>query len=271
MPSSTPPYPGQPVALAIVEVKHPSADSLGPASVAALKSDLRALFPIHRTEQMTEFVFTAGPSGAGQVQQGQQMPRFVTRDRQSSITYRRDAVVIETTRYPGWTQFKDWVKACLAAREDVAPVDGVERIGIRFIDEIRIPGDGEPEWRDWVPSLTGPAVDVADLGILMRQQQSVVQYITGNAGETLTLRYGAVVGPPSVQSTPNLVRVDVPKPGPFFLLDTDAAWTVTDGMQVPAFESDAILTIADQLHTPMKELFERLISDRLREEILNGQ
>lgn len=268
--TTTPPYPRQPVALAIVEVKHPAADPMGRASVAALKNALKALFPIHKTEQMTEFMFNPGVGAAG-FQRAEHIPRFVSRDRQSSVTYRSDAVVIETTSYPGWTAFKELVEAGLDAREDVAPVDGVERIGIRYIDEIRVPGNGTPVWQQWVDaSLTGPTVDVSDLSLRMLQQQSVVQYISGRPGETLTLRYGAVEGPPAVASTPNLIRVGVPQPGPYFLLDTDAAWSVAEGMQIPPFEPKEIIGVADHLHRPMKELFERLISKRLREEVLNG-
>lgn len=269
MTTPTPPYPNQPVALALVEVKHPESGPLSQPAIVALKAALRPYFPIHKTEEMTEVMLTFGPGmGPGEHRQSS-VPRFISRDRQSSVTFRVDAVVVETTRYPGWTEFKKLVEACLNAREDVAPVDGVERIGIRLIDEIRVPSEPSPNWSEWVDqSLTGPRIKVDDLEMHVQQQQSVVQYGSSAPGETLTLRYGAIQGPPAVQSTPNLVRLNVPDVGPYFLLDTDAAWTVTDEVAVPAFDQSAILNVADRLHRPMKGLFERSITAQLRTKVL---
>lgn len=272
MTTPTPPYPNQPVALALIEVRHPESAPLGHAATLALKTALRHHFPIHKTEDMTEVLFSLGPGMGPGAQRQVTVPRFISRDRQSSVTFRVDAVVVETTRYPGWTEFKKLVAACLEARQDVAPLDGVERIGIRFIDEIRAPDSAAPEWDLWVdPSLTGPKIETDDLKLHVQQQQSVVQYGSSVPGETLTLRYGAIHGLPAVQSAPNLVRLNVPDVGPYFLLDTDAAWTVTDGVDVPAFENAEILGTADRLHHPMKGLFERLITERLRKEVLNAQ
>jgi uncharacterized protein (TIGR04255 family) len=267
MTTTTPPYPRQPVALALIEIKHPEGGPLNHPATIALKTALRAHFPLQKSEEMTEVIF--GPGAPQGMQRTAAVPRFVTRDRQTSVTFRPDAVVVETTRYPGWTQFKTFIAAALNARDDVAPVDGVERIGIRFIDEIRVPDGQHQDWTEWVDrGLTGPTIDVSDLGMHTQQQQSVVQYGMSRPGETLTLRYGAINGHPAVQSAPNLVRLNVPPPGPYFLIDTDAAWTVTEDVPVPPFDQSEIIPLADRLHDAMKGLFERLITDQLRTEVL---
>lgn len=271
MPTSTPPYPNQPVAMALIEVRHPGGTPLSQSTVVALKSALRSQFPLLRAEELNEMTLNFGPGAPPGTHRQVSVPRYVSRDRQSSVTYRPDAIVVETTNYPGWTAFKALVDLALRAREDVAPVDGVERIGIRFIDEIRIPQVVAPDWSDWIlPGLTGPDIELSDLSLHVQQQQSVIQYGAGEPGRTLTLRYGAIDGPPAVISTPNLVRLNVPAAGPYFLIDTDAAWTVTEDIDVPDFDCKEILKVADQLHAPMKELFERLVTDQLREEVFGG-
>ena len=78
------------------------------------------------------------------------------------------------------------------------------------------------------------------------------------------LRYGAWEGF-AVDPGGDLKRSSA-TPGPFFLMDIDSFWIPIGG--VPEFDVKALLTICDELHTPVGRLFERLITDRLREEIL---
>ena len=61
--------------------------------------------------------------------------------------------------------------------------------------------------------------------------------------------------------------IDTPV-GPYFLMDTDASWAEPSG-QVPEFTVEAIASVADQLHSSCKQLYEESIQQRLRDEVLN--
>jgi uncharacterized protein (TIGR04255 family) len=267
-------YRNPPLALALIEVKHPSAPALGRGELAALKAALLKVLPLQSTEARMRVAFQVGPGGgAGSPVSSQtdSVFRFSSRDKRTSVTFGPDSFSIETTAYEGWQHFRELLRLAVNARMDIAPVDGIERIGLRYVDEIRVPDRDAtvgPEWVTWVdPSLAAPLP--LGLGFPLRpvQQQAVVQYATEMADDTLTLRYGAVFGPPAVGSGPP-ARAVVPAPGHYFLIDTDAAWTVKAGDDVPVADVTFTLDTADRLHGPVTALFESLLTDKLCKEVL---
>lgn len=267
--STTPPYPNAPIALAIVEVRGPESPPLTRAEILSLKKAVQPKLPLFATERAGSISMEIGPAGVRQVESGEQeLVKFLTRSRRTSATFTPISTILETTDYKGWSDFKTFVRLALTARQDIAPMDGLVRLGIRIIDEIRVPGDARPDWSDWLsPALLAPSVESAGRRLMLKQQQSVVQYAGHDHGETVTVRYGAMDGPAAVTSAQNLVRPDVPGSGPFFLIDTDAAWEITDGEEMPPLNPDDITRLADKLHAPMKEIFESFITDRLRKEV----
>ncbi len=263
-------YPNAPVALTVMEVKHPQSDYLSRGDLAGIKQKLEHIAPLQKAEDVTQLQMIVNPganpfSGSSR---SMTVHRFSTRDKKTSITYSSESFVVETTDYVNWTWFCDLVRTAASVRQDVAPVDGVERIGLRYIDEIRVPVADQIDWRLWVaPSLLAPTFDGVTPALVPLQQQAVVQYGTGQKEDTLTLRYGAVNGPPAVTVGPNLVRANPPAPGPYFLLDTDSAWTLAAGSPVPELSVDFVLETANRLHSPAEGLFEALITDRARTEV----
>jgi uncharacterized protein (TIGR04255 family) len=265
-------YKHAPLALALIEIRHPTTGYLSRGDLAAIKQQLVGVAPLQKEENVTEIQM---------MMQGNAMPvgpptsrtvhRFLTRDRLTSIAYGPDSMAIETTAYQGWTALKRLTEQAIIARMTATPIDGVERVGIRFIDEIRTPdGANGRDWRGWVSdSLLAP--DLGDGNLRPLQQQSVIQYQIGASSKTLTLRYGAADGPPVVVSGPNLVRAKQPGPGPYFLLDTDAAWLPSDGEAIPELQVEFVRETIEALHEPVSVLFESLITDKLRTEVLNRE
>jgi len=82
----------------------------------------------------------------------------------------------------------------------------------------------------------------------------------------LTLRYGAVNGPPSVSGP---ARPQAPGPGHYFLLDTDAAWQPADS--IPESEPARILGTFGRLHTDVSDLFESMLTPKVRKEVFGGR
>lgn len=237
------------------------------------EGEVRRALPLTSREQVTQFEMQARADG------GQPNTRALTeehlrlsaRDKRTSVTYAPSSITIETTKYETWDDLRALAETGLAARMDVAPVDGVERIGLRYVDEVRIPGDERPDWRSWIePQLAPPALEVAAGALVVQQQQSVVQYATERAGVSVVLRYGAVDGPSVIQAIP-LVRPEAPSSSPFFLVDTDASWTPGPGAEVPPLDPGSVLAEADVLHSYVKELFEASLTDQLRSEVLDAE
>lgn len=254
-------YPNASVALVAVEARHTLAPPLTPDQEGRLKELVASEFPLHQPVQMLTINLGLNqqqpPTTANQ-------PRFTNRSRTVAATFTQQAVVIETTEHEHFERLVDLVALSIAARQEVSPVDGMERLGLRYLDEIRVPPDGdEIDWSQWVEkSLLGP-IEVADkVGFPAGQHQGSVGY-QFDPNRALTLRYGVRSGH-AVQSAA-LVR-KMPPPSPFFLLDIDSFWIATG--VIPEFNRDRIISFCHELHDPVNDLFEALITERLRNEVL---
>lgn len=265
-------YKHAPLAMVLLEVRHPEALPLTRGDVAALEAQLVKFAPLHKTDEIVEAGFSIGPTGAHPgPSKTRVLDRFIARDRRTNVNIGTDLLTVETTAYPGWERFRELLAASLTARNDIAPVAGFSRIGLRYIDEIRVPTDGgAPDWQDWVDrTLLGP--DLTSVAALRpTQHQVVMQYATAQPSETITLRYGAVDAEPAVRSSDVLVRPNLPGRGHFFLIDIDAAWSTPEDEPTPEFSPDGLLEVADRLHAPVKAIFESLITEKLREEVLDA-
>lgn len=265
-------YRNAPLAYVIFQVVHPAAPPLTRGEEAGLKQALVKALPLQTNETRAELE-VVGTLGGGQPKtevRTEPLVRYSSRDKRTVVTFLPTSITLETSRYDTWEQFSALAKTALAARMDVAPVDGVERIGLRYIDEIRLPNEETPEWSEWVdPKLAPPVLATSPDRLRVNQQQATIQYSTDEPGVVVTLRYGALVGRSSVAGS--VAQPPVPPEGPFFLIDTDAAWTPGVGEEVPTLEPDTVLRTGDSLHRFVKELFEASLTDRLRTEVLDAQ
>jgi uncharacterized protein (TIGR04255 family) len=256
-------YPNPPVVLVAVEVRHPAAAPLSPADRRKIKSLLGAHVPIMRSArtllQMTASVMPTGASPPDL--QFEEFPRYFSRDKTVAVSIRTEAVVIETTRYTRWENLRALADKVLEARRQVSEIDGVERIGLRYVDEVRIPVLSEEGWGEWVdPSLLGASAIGAELRLTPGPWQGVTAFSSGPE-TTVVLRYGPSDGY-AVDPGGELKR-PTPTPGPFFLIDIDSFWA--PGQDTPEFDVSAISKICEELHLPVRRVFERVVTDRLRE------
>jgi uncharacterized protein (TIGR04255 family) len=259
-------YPNAPVVLVALEIRHPTAGPLSPAQRLNLKRRLAARLPIMRSGRLAQ-VTAAMQAGKTPVVapelQVEEFPRYFSRDNTVAVSLQAEAVVVETTRYNRWEELRDLVAELLQARQEVGGVDGVERVGLRYVNEIRVPGEPVHEWAPWVdPTLLGPAPIGDELGLTTAQWQGVTAFTPGS-DRVIVLRYGPRDGF-AVDPGGDLKR-STPTPGPFFLIDIDSFWTPTE--ETPELDIRALLAICDELHAPVRALFERLVADRLRKEV----
>jgi uncharacterized protein (TIGR04255 family) len=256
-------YPNAPLALVLIELRHPSSEPPARAAMAIIKEALAEWTPIFEQEEGRQI----------NVQTGESAPisfkKLVARDRHTAITFRPDAMTVEVTDYPGWETFYPVVRSMVAARQDVSPVDGCTRIGLRYINEIRATLKDPSGWASWVAeSLLGPKPELLELKLTTKAQQHVVQCDGPEPGDSLTLRYAAGRGA-VVQSTPSLQRLKEPPGGAdFFLIDIDSTWSDPHN-RIPALECELVDEVAERLHTPISPLFESLITQNLRTQVLD--
>lgn len=256
-------YPNAPVVLVALEVRHAAADPMGAEAITRVKKVLSDVTPLHEPQTISGITITpAGPP----TQTVETAQRFSSRDRSTAVTFRSGAFMVETTRYGRYEDLREVIGLALLARESAGAIDGVLRIGLRYIDEVRVPGDdGLLGWAEWVDqSLLGPALLASQHNLIAAQWQGLAVF-DGAAGAQLALRYGPGEG--YAVDPGGELRRPAPAPGPFFLVDIDSFW-VPD--PVPDFDVTAMLQRCDDLHGPVRALFERLITARLREEVLRG-
>lgn len=258
-------YPSAPVVLVTLELRHPVSDRLANSEQRALKRLLSDHTPILRTGQMQTLQLTSSNAGADQQIDTEHFPRFVNRAGTLTISYRQTALVVEATAYPGWDKFSAIVTDALKALVQVSPVDAVERIGLRYIDEVRVPDD-EPaiDWAQWLaPSVMAPNPP-EDVALPLAQWQGVSIY-GAQPGQMMLLRYGPQNGVAVNFEGGDLRRAQRADPGPFFLIDIDSFWTPTEGL--PEVDVERVMTTCDEIHQPVRRLFESLVTDKLRDEV----
>ena len=265
-------YPNAPLAFAAVEVRFPAEDSaaLTPFAQRAFRDELGDEWVIEQMTKREVSISVTSGEPASQSLRTQNVPRFTVRDRTSAIVVTPSSVSIETTRYLGWPDFRGTVDAALRATSKLVGPEGVSRLGLRYVNEVRAPGAG-PKAQDWAPWVS-PGVLAPGIDFMVKSGWPPVNW-TGAAqfsvGQDMQLvaRYGPR---PSYAVNPvgPLRRIDPPQDGPLFVLDFDGFW---EPANIPHFEPDELLEKCDRLREPIWALFGQMITDRLVDEVFKKE
>ena len=251
-------YANAPLVFVACEIRFPLVPSLTTDdTLDHLVEDFFDLLPIPATAMMDW-----GDEDSDDGDRTQRVLRFSNRDRTSSAVLSRTALSIETTAYREWPDFRSQVMSAVGVVAGNAKVAGVERVGLRYIDEIRVP---EPildasKWRGWVAeevlSHLSMVPDMATAGFTSATALH-------NGSHHMLVRYAAMNGAGVVADKP-LRRATVPPEGPFFVIDVDS-YRDTGGADMIDFSAESIASVLDDLHEPIGTLFQRSITDRARE------
>ncbi|MET7746566.1 TIGR04255 family protein [Streptomyces sp. NPDC005385] len=255
-------YTNAPLALTIVELRHTTSPALSETDKAGLKTLLANSFPILKPSQQVSLTVT----NAGSTEVRSAYPRYMTRDFTEAITFRDDAIVVETTRYKRRSALRDVLRQAVDARQKVSPVDGVERLGIRYVNEVRVPNlDGATGWQYWISGALTGISDVSTEATAAQTWQGMAVFGTPSAG--VALRHGTFEGY-AVEPAGDLRR-PAPAPGPFYLLDLDAYWI--PGGDVPQLDWTNVEEHFNAVGLAAYELFQQLITDNYRMEVLERE
>ncbi len=258
-------YPSAPVVVATVEVRHTETPSLTHTERRKVKQALSPWAPIQRSSKQLIVTSVMGAAGAGD-QAFEEFPKYFSRDSMLAISFRKEAVVIEATRYDGWLDFKKIIEAAVTTRAEIGLPDAVERIGVRYLNEVRPDDDTAVDWTDWLDSaVLGPIELEESVGLEAKQWQGQAIYGPKD-GRSLVLRYAPGEGQ-AVETGQELVRSKF-TPGPFMWIDIDSFWLHEETL--PEFDTEIILKKCIDLHMPVRTLFEKLITPKLREVLRRG-
>lgn len=248
-----------PVALVTMEIRHPATDALTEGSSRELKRFLADELPIERPAQ--DVTWGMGPGGSP-VPTAENFVRYVNRDSTLAASIKTQAVVVETTAYNGFESLCAVAMRVVDARAQVSSIVGVERIGLRYLLEIRIPADehGRIEWTEWISeSLLGPQ-RVAPGGLTLTEWQGAAVYREPQPGKSMIVRYGPGMGQ-ALDPNYYLRRTLPAQPGPFFQLDIDSFWTPV--ASIPEYDRDAVRATFHNLYEPARAVYRELITSPL--------
>jgi len=253
-------FPKAPVELVAVEVRFRNSDRLRrPEVLDKLQRALEDLLPIRHDEQMVAVAL-----GGQMVDQPyEQVVLFIDPTETTSAAIRSTALTVETTRYKDFTTFRDVVYRCMVALAELQVVPAVERVGLRFVDEIRVaePIEDAGSWEHW---LSGDLLAARSIGEPNRLSmlQGTMQFETGEH-TNLVVRYAMLTGPGVVQPASLRPRETAPS-GPFFVLDIDSYWQPLPD-HPREFDPEFIAVLLDKLLAPVEETFRRgAITNRRR-------
>lgn len=258
-------YPRAPLEFVACEIRYPLAPALGQQTVpeamlAAISHDL----PIPREENVQ--TLTLGPGQTSAVTEPRF--RFLDRKRTQSAVVSKSAVTIETTGYEEYGDFRALLGKVLSAVRGITTIVGAERVGLRYINEIRVPThiDSIIDWRDWIANDITAVLNVGE-GLKTETLETVLRMVSEPA--SMTVRLAALTGNGVVGNGP-LRRRSKPATGPFFVVDIDSFWEPGDG-DLLDFEVEPLLDLVDDLHGPVGHIFQSTLTDKLRRELRRGQ
>lgn len=261
-------YPNAPLRLVTAEYRFPLSAVLAGADLLTLLaktlgSTLPVIEPAEPMIQLNLGRMAAAPtvSGGGF--------RLLTRDRTTAVTVTSSRLAVETTSYGHWEDFRDTFVA-IALRtlgDELGALAGLERVGLRFINEIRVPDVATvDQWYAYVsPDLLAPTRVVPDGDF--RTVQNALHLRMGDNSELL-MRSGILEGHVVDDSGP-LALPSPPSDGVYFLIDIDSFWT-TPGALVE-WSTESALRTSDELHAPVDKLFESCITEVLRDSVLRKE
>lgn len=266
---SKPPYQNAPLAAVVLEVRFPEQpEPLSRREQALLRQELGELLPLVENVKQDQVEVALGTSIPTSVRR-RSFPRFVTRDRTTALVVNDTAMILETTQYDGYQKFRELALQVVNGVSGIVRPNGVLRVGLRYIDEVRVPSISElpGDWGGYIDQHLLAAVDPGFLPdrLTPATWQGLVEYSTG-PDSTLTLRYGPRDGY-AFDPKGATRRKNFPKPGPYFLLDSDSYWL--PGEEVPEFDATFVIDTCDTLHTPVQALFHVAVTDRLRDEVFS--
>ncbi len=252
-------YPQAPLRFAACAVHFPMLARLQRARTKqAVRERLAAQFPF--SELLAPVPASGGRESLRSALAMPEKLRMTNRERTCSVTIGPRIVLLERSEHDCFAGLRELLERVLGALAAVAAPVAVSEVSLRYVNEIRHPSvRSAGDWRGLLhDAFIGP---VNLLGAAAEQARTVAVYQLPGAREVRVVSGAESEGFLVDPDGPLYVRPAAP--GPFFGLDVAAEWSAPAG-PLPPFGVEYVLRIARELHAPLRELFERAITDELR-------
>jgi uncharacterized protein (TIGR04255 family) len=213
-----------------------------PGALARFQEVLAGRYPRSSPEQ--QLTIASAPAASTAATAAMQYWRFQGVDDGWSVAIARDFVSLETTRYERYEDFRDRLGEVIEATLTLG-VTHRERLGLRYVDEIRPPdADGPADFRDFLNAELLGMVGGPELGedVIQALQEIRLREDDG----TLAIRHG-YIGPDAADGKC------------FYLLDLDYYDESSH-----ALDPVQVLEQVDAYHHTMHNVWENAITDELR-------
>jgi uncharacterized protein (TIGR04255 family) len=217
-----------------------------PGALARFQDALGDRYP--RSAPEHQVTIAGGPAVAAPSTAAMQYWRFQGVDDGWSVAIARDFVSLETTVYERYEDFRERVAGVVDATLALG-ITLRERLGLRYVDEIRHPEAKKPgDWRRFLNEKLLGMVGGDELGDDVVQALQDIRLREDNG--TLAIRHG-------------YLGAEVAGGDAFYLLDLD----YYEDRPVP-LDAGQLLAQLDDYHHVMHNVFETAITDALREHLV---
>ncbi|OOK68935.1 TIGR04255 family protein [Mycobacterium kansasii] len=194
-------FPKAPLALVTTEIRFTDSPRLRQQeTLDAVAIALEDRFPLNTPQ--TSVTFNVGSLGPGVLPQVEQERRVVLTNttRTESVTITPSSFICETTAYREFDDFRVGVTAVCEALIDANVRPALVRVGLRYIDEVRVP---EPitdvrAWAKWIDDGIIRPLTIGPDDVAVRNVQGLVTFDLGD-GKGLNFQYAALNQTPVVQ------------------------------------------------------------------------
>ncbi len=260
-------FPRSPLALVTVEIRFTDAARLRQQQTKdEVTIALEDRFPFAEPLQQADVSLIPGASPQIQQRVGVVLKNATSTE---TLTIMSESVTYETTTYTSFDELLEPVTAACDALAASKVKPALQRVGLRYIDEVRVPEliTDVRQWSKWIDrQLVGQLmVGPEDHPVTMTQSASTFDL---GDGRGLNFRSAALNGGPIV--VPQFLKRPAIDSGPFFVLDFDGFQDLTRGQAVP-LNSDVIREALSSVHVPCGNGFQRSITDDARQLFRGGQ
>lgn len=252
-------YPNAPLKLVAFELRYPEVPELLDGQ-PDLDQRLRKRLPLLGPPPVSEMHFEVAGSAAPRAFGRQGGLRRTDRRRRQAVAVTPIGTTIETSQYTRFEDFRAFVEEVLGHLAATVEVPAVERVGIRYIDEVDPVDLTQPvDWSDYIaPELLWVSrfFDHEPL------ETNTVAVFSPATDQQLVVRYGVARAP--VVNPGGPLHITRSPAGSYFLIDIDSGWNAPAD-DLPEFAVRDVLDLLERLHAPVRDVFERMITDKLRD------
>ena len=238
-----------PLKVVIAQMRFPAELALAePAAQTRMQAGLRDRYPLAQSIDQMSIQVALGPQAMQPVSQSRPSGvRFTSEGGEWAVTINPDALSLQATAYHDWDDFKSRFDHLLDVVLAEARIRRVDRLGLRFIDELSHPeARSLSEWSRFLePSLLGTAATVQFSAIATRTTEQIVLE-EGDDGAVITHAY--FQNPPEAS------------PASIFVLDTDGFSARPFGL-----DRDEIRIRLERYHDAAWNLFRETVRDPMIE------